>query len=129
MNLNPRGEGDMESDAIAELDLVLGSFHSALRGKERSKKPAPSRGAFCWATKTTFGPPVDPERIGDAIRLCRFGAAPRRWPLSETMLLHSQRPDRLDRGGTPRGHPAREHGHANEHDHHGRKRERVVGLT
>lgn len=34
MNLNPRGEGDMESDALAELDVVLGSFHSALRGKE-----------------------------------------------------------------------------------------------
>ena len=34
MNLNPHGEGDMESDALAELDLVLGSFHSALRKKE-----------------------------------------------------------------------------------------------
>ena len=34
MNLNPRGEGDMDSDALAELDIVLGSFHSALRGKE-----------------------------------------------------------------------------------------------
>src|SRR5437660_7752791 len=34
MNLNPMGEGDMESDALAELDLVLGSFHSALRKKE-----------------------------------------------------------------------------------------------
>jgi histidinol phosphatase-like PHP family hydrolase len=34
MNLNPRGEGDMDSAALAELDIVLGSFHSALRGKE-----------------------------------------------------------------------------------------------
>ncbi len=34
MNLKPSGEGDMESDALAELDLVLGSFHSALRKKE-----------------------------------------------------------------------------------------------
>lgn len=34
MNLNPQGEGDMESEALAELDLVLGSFHSALRKKE-----------------------------------------------------------------------------------------------
>jgi putative hydrolase len=34
MNLNPRGEGDMESNALSELDLVLGSFHSALRKME-----------------------------------------------------------------------------------------------
>ncbi len=31
MNLNPRGEGDMDSKALSQLDLVLGSFHSALR--------------------------------------------------------------------------------------------------
>lgn len=31
MNLNPRGEGDMGPEALAGLDLVLGSFHSALR--------------------------------------------------------------------------------------------------
>jgi histidinol phosphatase-like PHP family hydrolase len=42
MNLNPEGEGDMESDALAELDLVLGSFHSALRRK-RIKPPATSQ--------------------------------------------------------------------------------------
>jgi histidinol phosphatase-like PHP family hydrolase len=34
MNLNPRGEGDMEPSALARLDLVLGSFHSALRKTE-----------------------------------------------------------------------------------------------
>jgi histidinol phosphatase-like PHP family hydrolase len=34
MNLNPRGEGDMDAAALASLDLVLGSFHSALRTKE-----------------------------------------------------------------------------------------------
>ncbi|HVF70693.1 MAG TPA: PHP domain-containing protein [Chthoniobacterales bacterium] len=34
MNLNPRGEGDMEPAALARLDLVLGAFHSALRTKE-----------------------------------------------------------------------------------------------
>jgi Histidinol phosphatase and related hydrolases of the PHP family len=34
MNLNPRGEGDMEPAALRELDLVLGSFHSVLRKKE-----------------------------------------------------------------------------------------------
>ena len=34
MNLNPRGEGDMKAGALRELDLVLGSFHSALRTKE-----------------------------------------------------------------------------------------------
>lgn len=34
MNLNPRGEGDMDSRALRQLDLVLGSFHSALRTKE-----------------------------------------------------------------------------------------------
>lgn len=34
MNLNPRGQGDMDSAALADLDIVLGSFHSALRSKE-----------------------------------------------------------------------------------------------
>jgi len=34
MNLNPRGEGDMSSDSLRSLDLVLGSFHSALRKTE-----------------------------------------------------------------------------------------------
>jgi histidinol phosphatase-like PHP family hydrolase len=34
MNLNPRGEGDMNPRALANLDIVLGSFHSALRNKE-----------------------------------------------------------------------------------------------
>jgi len=31
MNLNPRGQGDMSLDSLRGLDLVLGSFHSALR--------------------------------------------------------------------------------------------------
>ena len=31
LNLNPRGEGDMDSRSLQELDLVVGSFHSALR--------------------------------------------------------------------------------------------------
>jgi histidinol phosphatase-like PHP family hydrolase len=34
MNLNPRGEGDMSPDSLGSLDLVLGSFHSALRKTE-----------------------------------------------------------------------------------------------
>jgi len=34
MNLNPLGEGDMEPAALRSLDIVLGSFHSALRRKE-----------------------------------------------------------------------------------------------
>ena len=34
MNLNPVGEGDMDPTALRSLDLVLGSFHSALRRKE-----------------------------------------------------------------------------------------------
>jgi histidinol phosphatase-like PHP family hydrolase len=34
MNLNPQGEGDMQSEALAKLDLVVGSFHSRLRVKE-----------------------------------------------------------------------------------------------
>src|SRR5205085_5159910 len=34
MNLNPRGEGDMNSQALRRLDLVLGAFHSSLRTKE-----------------------------------------------------------------------------------------------
>ena len=34
MNLSPTGEGDMEPDALARLDLVLGAFHSALRLEE-----------------------------------------------------------------------------------------------
>ena len=33
LNLNPRGEGDMEPKALAKLDIVLGSFHSVLRIK------------------------------------------------------------------------------------------------
>jgi len=31
MNLSPEGDGDMEVDALARLDLVLGAFHSKLR--------------------------------------------------------------------------------------------------
>jgi histidinol phosphatase-like PHP family hydrolase len=34
MNINPRGEGDMEPEELADLDLVLGSFHSSLRTKD-----------------------------------------------------------------------------------------------
>ena len=34
LNLNPRGEGDMTAKSLGKLDLVLGSFHSALRTKE-----------------------------------------------------------------------------------------------
>jgi putative hydrolase len=34
MNLNPRGEGDMDPKALAKLDVVLGSFHSVLRVKQ-----------------------------------------------------------------------------------------------
>jgi histidinol phosphatase-like PHP family hydrolase len=34
MNLNPRGEGDMSRSSMDALDLVLGSFHSALRLKD-----------------------------------------------------------------------------------------------
>jgi histidinol phosphatase-like PHP family hydrolase len=34
LNLNPLGEGDMEPVALRSLDLVLGSFHSALRRKD-----------------------------------------------------------------------------------------------
>ena len=34
MNLNPRGEGDMSPDSLRSLDIVLGSFHSALRTTE-----------------------------------------------------------------------------------------------
>jgi histidinol phosphatase-like PHP family hydrolase len=34
MNLNPRGDGDMDWDSLGRLDLVLGSFHSALRLKD-----------------------------------------------------------------------------------------------
>ena len=34
LNLNPRGEGDMDPAGLRNLDLVLGSFHSALRVKD-----------------------------------------------------------------------------------------------
>ncbi|MFN2542179.1 MAG: PHP domain-containing protein [Chthoniobacterales bacterium] len=34
LNLDPRGNGDMDARVLAMLDLVLGSFHSALRKKE-----------------------------------------------------------------------------------------------
>lgn len=34
VNLSPQGEVDMDPKALAKLDIVLGSFHSALRRKE-----------------------------------------------------------------------------------------------
>jgi len=34
LNLNPRGEGDMDERCLSKLDLVLGCFHSSLRTKE-----------------------------------------------------------------------------------------------
>jgi histidinol phosphatase-like PHP family hydrolase len=34
LNLNPTGEGDMDSKSLARLDLVLGCFHSSLRKKD-----------------------------------------------------------------------------------------------
>ena len=34
LNLNPRGEGDMDPRCLRTLDIVLGCFHSSLRGKE-----------------------------------------------------------------------------------------------
>jgi histidinol phosphatase-like PHP family hydrolase len=34
MNLNPRGQGEMSPDSLLALDLVLGSFHSALRATD-----------------------------------------------------------------------------------------------
>jgi histidinol phosphatase-like PHP family hydrolase len=34
MNLNPRGEGDMNPKSLSRLDVVLGAFHSVLRKKE-----------------------------------------------------------------------------------------------
>jgi histidinol phosphatase-like PHP family hydrolase len=34
LNINPRGEGDMDSRALRQLDIVLGCFHSSLRTKE-----------------------------------------------------------------------------------------------
>lgn len=38
LNLNPRGEGDMDPQALNRLDIVLGSFHSALRVKDDQTK-------------------------------------------------------------------------------------------
>jgi histidinol phosphatase-like PHP family hydrolase len=34
LNLSPRGAGDMDRKCLSKLDIVLGSFHSALRSKE-----------------------------------------------------------------------------------------------
>src|ERR1051326_778704 len=34
LNLDPRGNGDMDAAALAQLDVVLGCFHSSLRKKE-----------------------------------------------------------------------------------------------
>jgi DNA polymerase (family 10) len=34
LNINPRGEGDMDARSLRQLDLVLGCFHSSLRTKE-----------------------------------------------------------------------------------------------
>jgi histidinol phosphatase-like PHP family hydrolase len=34
LNINPRGEGDMDARSLRQLDLVLGCFHSSLRTKD-----------------------------------------------------------------------------------------------
>ena len=34
LNLDPKGNGDMDSESLKSLDIVLGCFHSALRKKE-----------------------------------------------------------------------------------------------
>jgi putative hydrolase len=34
LNLNPKGDGDMEDSALARLNIVLGCFHSSLRRKD-----------------------------------------------------------------------------------------------
>ena len=34
LNLNPRGQGDMDEESLSRLDLVLGCFHSSLRTKD-----------------------------------------------------------------------------------------------
>ena len=34
LDLNPAGEGDLDENALAKLDIVIGCFHSALRRKE-----------------------------------------------------------------------------------------------
>ena len=34
LNLNPKGEGDMDGDALSGLDIVIGCFHSSLRRKD-----------------------------------------------------------------------------------------------
>jgi putative hydrolase len=34
LNLNPRGEGDMDEAALSRLDIVIGCFHSSLRRKD-----------------------------------------------------------------------------------------------
>src|SRR5438046_836237 len=34
LNVTPEGKGDLDDDALAKLDLVVGSFHSALRRVE-----------------------------------------------------------------------------------------------
>ena len=34
LNINPRGEGDMDPGSLRQLDLVLGCFHSSLRTKD-----------------------------------------------------------------------------------------------
>jgi histidinol phosphatase-like PHP family hydrolase len=39
MNLNPRGEGDMDRKSLRRLDLVLGAFHSSLRtGEDQTER-------------------------------------------------------------------------------------------
>jgi histidinol phosphatase-like PHP family hydrolase len=39
MNLDPRGRGDLDSELLGELDVVLGAFHSALRrGEDQTER-------------------------------------------------------------------------------------------
>ena len=47
MNLNPRGEGDMNPRSLSDLDMVLGSFHSALRATSAALIVRHCRGSGC----------------------------------------------------------------------------------
>jgi histidinol phosphatase-like PHP family hydrolase len=64
MNLNPRGEGDMEPAALRSLDIVLGSFHSALRRKDRLGLRADWETVFYEATRLDKAVEIDayPDR-------------------------------------------------------------------
>src|SRR5207248_11133475 len=119
LNLNPIGQGDMDSRALHSLDLVLGSFHSALRRKE--DQTARYLGAIRNPDIQILGHPrgriynyrlglhADWERVfGEATRLDKameIDAYPDRQDLNTSLLKIAKRCGTRISMGTDAHHP------------------------